>query len=306
MAKTPDEKPPSRRQILRKVKMYRLLMPIFSRGMSGTGRRRSGQELYLDTRAGRVRVLAYGLERPEVLPLFVNMHGSGFTIGHAEMDDRFMPGLADEAAVKILSVDYSLAPEAPFPIALEECYAVVKYAKEHAAELGIDAERVAIGGHSAGGNLSAAVCLLDHERRELGLKALILDYPPLDIHTDPYLKPRPKKAIPPKLARLFDIAYAGSREAAKNPLISPCYAGLDQLGSFPPTLLITAGQDSLAPEAEAFGKKLVGAGVPVTFRRFEDAHHAFTHLGGPEAEEAWRTMSEHLKTHLARPEVTEH
>jgi acetyl esterase len=303
MARTPDEKTPTQGQIRRKVKMYRLLMPIFSRGMAGTGRKRSGRELYLDTQAGRVRVLAYGLERPEVMPLFVNMHGSGFTIGHAEMDDRFMPGIAGKAGVKILSIDYSLAPEAPFPVALEECYAVVKYAKEHAAELGIDPERIAIGGHSAGGNLSAAICLLDEERKELGPRALILDYPPLDIHTDPYLKPQPKKAIPPKLARLFDIAYAGSREGAKNPLISPWYAGSDQLSSFPPTLIITAGQDSLAPEAEAFGDRLVDAGVAVTFKRFEDAHHAFTHLGEAGAEEAWQLMSEHLTTHLARPEV---
>jgi acetyl esterase len=233
VAKVPEEKPLTKKQIQRKVRLYRFLMPIFSRTMARAGRKRRGEELFLDTEAGRVRVLAYGLDNPQVLPLFVNMHGSGFTIGHAEMDDRFMPNIAAMANVKILIIDYSLAPEAMFPVALEECYAVVKYAKQHAAELAIDPENVAIGGHSAGGNFSAAICLLDSERRELRPKALILDYPPLDIHTDPYLKPRPKKAIPPNLARLFDIAYAGSREAAKNPLISPSYPP-HQVRSFPP------------------------------------------------------------------------
>lgn len=298
MAKVPPEKLLTRKQIQRKADFYRLLMPIVSRGMMGAGKKRLGREMFLPTAAGPVRVLAYGLEAPETLPLFVNLHGSGFTIGHAEMDDRFLPALARKARVKILSVDYSLAPEAPFPTALEECYAVVKYARDHAPELGIDPERMAIGGHSAGGNLSAAVCLLDAEREELGLKALILDYPPLDLHTDPYAKPRPTGALPPKMCRMFDQAYAGSREAAKNPLISPVYASLDRLSSFPPTLVITAGEDSLAPEAEAFKDKLIEAGVPVTFRRFEGARHAFTHRGGPDAEEAWQLMADHLERHL--------
>lgn len=298
MVAAPPEKPFTREQLTRKVKVYRALMPVLGWKMMGTARRRLGTDMMLDTEVGPVRVLAYGLEASETRPLFVNLHGSGFTIGHAEMDDRFMPALAREADVKILSVDYSLAPEAPFPVALEECYAVAKYAREHAPGLGIDAERIAMGGHSAGGNLSAAVCLLDEERKELGLKALVLDYPPLDLHTDPYAKPQPKKALPPKMCRMFDQAYAGSREAARNPLISPLYADLERLRSFPPTLVITASEDSLAAEAEAFKDRLVEAGVAVTFKRFEGAVHAFTHSGGPAADEAWRMMSDHLRRHL--------
>ena len=288
MTTVPPEKRLTRKQIQRKVSFYRLLVPILSRRTGGLFRRRVGKELFLNTGAGRIRVLAYDLENPRTLPLFVNIHGGGFTMGHAEMDDRFMPGVAAKAGVKILSIDYSLAPEAMFPVALEECYSVVKYAKEHAAELGIDPQSIALGGHSAGGNLSAAVCLVDAERKQLGLKALILDYPPLDVHTDPYLKPQPKEALPPQMCRLFDAAYTCSREAARNPLISPCYATVDQVRSFPPTLVITAGRDSLAAEAEAFKDKLIEAGVPVNCKRFEDARHAFTHQGGPEADEAWQ------------------
>ena len=298
MAKAPSQKPLTRKQIERRVGLFRLLTSVFGRKAMGLTRERAGTELFLDTRAGRVRTLAYGIEDPTTLPLFVNMHGGGFTIGRPEMDDRFMAGIARAANVKVLSVDYSLAPEAPFPVALEECYAVVRHAKEHAAELGVDPERIAIGGHSAGGNLSAGVCLLDAERRELGLKALILDYPPLDLSTDPYLKPRPKKAIPPRMARMFDLAYVGSREAAKNPLVSPFYASPEQVGSFPPTLVITASEDSLAPEAEAFKDRLIEAGVEVTFKRFEGASHGFTHTGEPGAEEAWRLMTAHLVRYL--------
>lgn len=299
MAGIPREKQLTRRQIERKVKPIRLLLPVFGRRMMGLDRRPAGRELFLDTEAGRVRVLAYGLDRPERLPLFVNIHGGGFILGRPEMDDRFMPPIASQADVKILSIDYSLSPEVMFPVALNECYGVVKYAKAHADELGIAADRIGVGGHSAGGNLSAGICLLDAGRRELGLRCAVLDYPPLDLYTDPYLKPRPKKAIPPRSARIYDAAYVGSREAAKNPLVSPYYAAPEALRAFPPTLIITAGNDSLAPEAGAFKDRLIEAGVPVTFRHFEGARHGFTHFGDPEAGEAWRSIIDFLERHLA-------
>lgn len=298
MVRVPPEKPLTRKQIQRRVDVYRFFIAVLGRRMMGLDRKPAGTEMFLDTEAGRVRVLAYGLDDRTVRPLFVNIHGGGFVMGHPEMDDRFMPNIAVGAGVKILSVDYSLAPEAPFPTALNECYAVVKYAKEHGAELGVDPENIAVGGHSAGGNLSAAICLMDGERRELGLTALILDYPPLDIATDPYLKPRPKKALSPKMSRIYDAAYAGDRRAARNPLISPCYASLDQLRGFPPTLVITAGLDSLAPEAEAFKDKLIEAGVEVTFKRFEGARHGFNLMGEPGADESWQMMIDHLKRYL--------
>jgi acetyl esterase len=279
--------------------LYRLLIPVAQKAVRKP-KKSYGKELFLATEAGRVRVLGYNLDTPETLPLFVDMHGGGFIMGHAEMDDPFMPKVAEAARVKILSVDYSLAPQHPFPQALNECYAVARYAKQHPQEFGIDPGNIGVGGHSAGGNLSAGICLLEAERGELGLKALIMDYPPLDLHTDPYLKPRPKKAIPPWMARVFDAAYTGSREAAKNPLISPRYAAAEQIMPFPPTLVITAGQDSLAAEAEAFKDRLIEAGVPVTFKRFEGARHGFTLSGDPGAEEAWQMMIDHLVRYLER------
>lgn len=297
MRRVPPEKNYTREQLVSKVRFVRRLANL------GTGvffgKKRMGQELYLETTAGRVRVLAYGLERPEKLPLFVNMHGGGFVLGNAEMDDPHLMNVAHKANVKILNVDYSLAPEAPFPKALEECYAVVKYAKEHAGELGIDPERIAVGGHSAGGNLSAAICLLDAERKELGIKCLILDYPPLDLHTDPYLKPRPKGTyLHPRLCRVFDASYCMEKEERKNPLVSPLYASLEQLKIFPPTLIITASQDSLCQEGEAFRDRLLQAGVDVTHKRFEGSKHGFTMTNRPDSMEGWQMIIDHLKRYL--------
>jgi acetyl esterase/lipase len=296
MTKVPPEKQLTREQLQKKFRRMRSIMSLMPGGMAGP-RKPAGKELFLDTQEGKVRVLAYNLGKAGTLPLYVDVHGGGFTLGHAEMDDRYMVNVAEKAGIKILSIDYSLAPEAMFPKALNECYGVVKYAKEHAAELGIDPDNIALGGHSAGGNLSAAALLLDAERHELDVKCLILDYPPLDIDTDPYLKPQPKHAISPKMARLFNAAYC-TKEEAKSPLVSPYFATAEQVRSFPPTLIITAGQDSLAPEAEAFRDTLFQAGVAVTHKGFEGCRHGFTLRGGPEADEAWQMMIDHLNTYV--------
>ena len=293
MGRVPKAKVYSRKQLQRRVNFFRRLMVLVVRS-----KKLAGKELFLDTVAGKVRVLTYNMERPEKLPLFVNVHGSGFVIGHAEMDDPYMMNVVNKANVKIISIDYTLAPDAVFPQALNECYAVVKYARDRAEEFGIDHGKIGIGGHSAGGNLCAAVCLKDAEKKELGVKCLILDYPPLDIYTDPYLKPQPRGSLPPRLCRMFDASYCISKEERKNPLVSPAFATIDQLKSFPPTLILSAGQDSLCKEEEDFRDKLMQAGVAVTHKRFKKSLHGFTLSNKPDAVEGWQMMIDFLKLNL--------
>jgi acetyl esterase len=283
------------------IKKTALLKKISEYSAMGSKRRRTaGKELFLDTDAGKVRVLGYRLEYPEYLPLFINIHGGGFVLGHPEMDDPYMMDVAEKANVKILNIEYSLAPEFPFPAAVNECYAVVKYAQSHAEELGIDCRRIAIGGHSAGGNISAAICLKNATAKELNIRCVILDYPPLDIYSDPALKPRGKGFmarvfLSRKRSRIFDNCYCIDKEKRRNPLISPIYASREQLATFPPTLIITAGKDSLCAECERFRDLLVKAGVKVTHRRFEKSPHGFTLSNRPDAREGWQMMIDHLK-----------
>jgi len=262
--------------------------------MTSKAKKRIGTEMFLETEEGKVRVLAYNLEDPERLPLYVNIHGGGFVLGGAEMDDPFMSSVAAKAGVKILSIDYSLAPEFPFPKALNECYSVVKYAKEHPDKFGIDPERIAVGGHSAGGNFTAAICLMENERKSLGIKCAILDYPPLDIYTDADGKPHPRGALPKFMSRMFDPCYLNDKEGRKNPLISPVYADPEQLRTFPPTLVITASRDSLCEEGEKFKDMLISAGCDVTHKRFE-AEHGFNLKPGPETDESWQMITGFLK-----------
>ena len=123
-------------------------------------------EYDIPTGAGETKVWVFKpvktLKQP--LPVFVNLHGGGFILGSAEMDNHWCPVIADRAECIVVNVEYQLAPEHPFPAALHECYDVMKWLYEHPDELQIDPNRLAIGGHSAGGNLATAVCLLDIQK----------------------------------------------------------------------------------------------------------------------------------------------
>ena len=294
MEKERKEKAWTDKRLRRKAKMIRLLMAISSLSFLKRKKRRYGKEQFFNTDEGSVRTLTYNMNIPSPLPLYVNMHGGGFVLGNAEIDDEFMQLVANTANVKIISIDYSLAPEFPFPKAFNECYAVIKYVKENADKLEIDPERIAVGGQSAGGNLSAAICLMEQEKKQLGIKGLILDYPPLDLYTEAGLKPLPKGALPVFVCRIFDACYCRDREARNNPLISPVYATVGEVSAFPPTLIITANRDSLCGEAERFRDKLIEAGVEVTHKRF-DAVHGFNLNRGADADESWRMIIHHLK-----------
>lgn len=298
MFKIPNEKTYTTEELIKKIGSLRKKFEKHSKKRSPLSR-----EILLNTDEGKIRVLAYNIGNLQKLPLFVNIHGGGFVLGNPEMDEPYMESIALNANVKILNIDYSLAPEAMFPKGLNECYAVIKYAQNHPHEFGIDPQNIAVGGHSAGGNFSAAICLKNAQNKELNIKCVILDYPPLDIHTDPYLKPKGKGFVAafflnPKKARFFNECYCNNKEERKNPLISPVFASQDQLKKFPPTLIITAGKDSLCQEAELFGNKLKEAGVDVTHKRFELSQHGFTLSDSPDAYEGRQMMIEHLKRYL--------
>lgn len=296
----------TRKKAQRLVNMIRGAMKLFAPQMVDMSKA-VGKDTWFDTSKGKVRTLTYGFEDQAVKPLLVNIHGSGFTLGSAAMDDPFMMQFVEKCGVKVINIDYTLAPDEMFPYALEQCYSVIRYAKDNATALGIDSERMMIMGHSAGGNFCAAIGLLEKERRALGLKGIILDYPPTDISTDAADKPRPKGALPVWLSRIFDSAYCLPEERT-NPLVSPALATKEMVSHFPPTMIITAGQDSLAAETEVFKDTLIRAGVDVTFRRFEGAIHGFTIITESQSKkfpkvyaqslEAWQMMIDFVNLHI--------
>ncbi len=206
--------------------------------------------------------------------LLVFFHGGGWIYGGLESHDATCRVLAEGAGVRVLAVDYRLAPEHPFPAAWEDCLAAYRWAVEHAAELGADADRLAVGGDSAGGNLAAGVALAA-AREGLPLRFQSLVYPSTDqtrsmdshrtfadgfyltggfmtLATDSYL-PRETDRLDPRASPLFDEIPAG---------LAPAH-------------IVTAGFDPLRDEGEAYARKLEEAGVEVDLRRYATLIHSF-------------------------------
>lgn len=236
----------------------------------------------------------------EALLVYVNFHGGGFVLGFPGQDDLLCRYLAHHAQCVVVNVDYTLAPENPFPAAVYQCYDVVKWVYEQASALGYDANRLAIGGHSAGGNFAAAVALLVKERREFPLALQILDYPSLNLaeRTDhKHVVPRKKQVLSVELASFFKHMYVPRPADRLNPLASPLLA--KDLTGLAPALIITAEYDLLRDDGNEYAQKLREQGVPVTHEEFKGVDHAFTHFGPKEpAQRAWNLMLTSLRQAL--------
>ncbi|MDF2500434.1 MAG: esterase [Anaerosporomusa subterranea] len=251
-------------------------------------------EHLIPTCIGETRVFTYiSCEQNEPVPVFVNLHGGGFMMGSAEDDDIWCRRLVSAVPCLVVNIDYRLAPEHKFPIALEESYAVVKYLHDNAPALRINPQRIAVGGQSAGGNLAAGLCLLARSRQEFSFCYQVLNYPALDMSVDPFSQPA-DKILTPRLRALFNDCYLRTKDDALNPLVSPLLA--ENLASLPAALVITAELDPLRPEAEQYAKRLTDAGVKTICKMFIGCMHAFTHFGPrPSAEEAERLIHTQLR-----------
>lgn len=224
-------------------------------------------------------------ESKDIYPLYINIHGGGFIGPHGKRDTIFCSRISSKIECKVIDIDYKLAPDYTFPTALYECYDIVKWAVEHAEELKIDIDRIAIGGQSAGGNLTAGVALMANESKEFNLKLQIMAYPFLDADTDPEEKVKRfveengdngARFIPAERARKFNMLYLASEKDKDNPLVSLVCAKKEMLIGLPTALIITAGKDTLYYEAEKYGNMMVEAGTKVTVKRFVKSNHGFT------------------------------
>lgn len=287
---------PTREQVVKKVQKQRKLMKFFY-GFTRFSNAGTGKEAMIETEVGPVRTLLYGFDDDAVKPVFFDMHGGGFILMSAEADGAMNTTLREAVGCKIVSIDYALAPEHPFPTAVNQAYAVVKELYTNAEKYGIDPSRMAIGGHSAGANLATVTCIQAARKKEFGFACQVLDYPPLDLATSPYDKPCPKGVIKPKDAAMYDACYIEPSQA-KDPLVSPVYAEREELSGLPPTLLILAGQDSLHDEGAKYGDLLREAGVTVEQHDFTTEVHGFTYYRSKEAPRAIQLMADYLKKHL--------
>lgn len=235
------------------------------------------EEKIVDTREGDSRIIVITPKKvSQKYPLFIHMHGGGFVRGYLKRDTIFCSKIATLVGCMVIDIDYRVAPEYPFPSALNECYDIVKWAFDNAEELNVDKEKVALGGDSAGGNLTAAIALMANKTKDFEIKLQILDYPFLDAVTDPADKLKETDLHPVERMRAFNSLYIENEEDKYSPFLSPIYATKEMLFGLPPALIITADKDCLRFEADKYTKMMVEAGVEVKMKRYLNSHHGFT------------------------------
>lgn len=258
------------------------------------------QETYIPTSEGDSHVYFIRQKgQNERLPLYINIHGGGFVRYHYPRDIFFCSRMVCETNCMAIDVDYKLAPEYPYPTAFHECYDVVKWAADHAEELNIDPDRIVVGGHSSGATLTAALVLKANETKEFHIRMQLLDYPPMDVYTDPADKMVGGDAvISVERARAFNALYVDP-ERANEPYASPVFADKEMMTGLPETLVITAGKDMLRFEGKQYAEKLREAGVNVTVQEFANSNHGFTVNCADEYEEAQELYIAMLKRAFA-------
>ncbi|WP_065751183.1 alpha/beta hydrolase [Bradyrhizobium paxllaeri] len=215
----------------------------------------------------------------ETLPALVYVHG-GWTFGDKETHDRLIREIAVGAQVALFFVDYDRTPEAKYPVAIEQVYAVTKYLMEHANHLGIDSTRLAIVGDGVGGNMAAAVTLMAKERRGPKIDVQVLFYPALSpmFDTVSYASFADGPWLTRQAMESFWNAYLPDVAARKQITAAPLNASIDQLTGLPDALIIVAENDVLRDEGESYARKLVRAGVRVTSTRYNGTIHDFVML----------------------------
>ena len=236
------------------------------------------EEFLVETVSGTVRCYVFTAKnRTPNCRVHINVHGGGFVRPHVLRDEVYSAKVADRIQGIVVDVDYDLAPEYPYPTAFNQCYDVCRWVFSKLADWDGDEKRVSMGGHSAGANLTAAVCLKANQTGDFKLCLQVLDYGCFDMVTDPADKPEAaSNLIPVERGRMFGRAYTeGNPELLNDPYCSPLLAPAEMFKGLPEALVVSAGYDNFRFEDEQYGLKMVRAGVKVTMRCFLNSSHGF-------------------------------
>jgi acetyl esterase len=214
------------------------------------------------------------------LPVVLYIHGAGWVFGNAHTHDRLVRELAVGANAAVVFPEYDLSPEARYPVAIEQNYAVARWVVEQGAGKGLDASRIAVAGDSVGGNMAAALTLMAKQRGDVPLVQQVLFYPVTDASFDTasYHQFATGYFLRRDAMQWFWDQYTTDEAERAQITASPLRATTDQLTGLPPALVITGEADVLRDEGEAYANKLRTAGVPVTAVRYQGVIHDFVML----------------------------
>jgi acetyl esterase/lipase len=232
---------------------------------------------------GDVRVLIItprGAEAP--LPVVLYMHGGGWVLGSAASHGRLARELAVAGDAAVAFVDYALAPEARYPVQIEQCYAVASWVTAQGESHGLDPSRIAVAGDSAGGNMATVLCIMAKQRGDVNLVQQSMYYPMTDALTNEDSESyRLFKDGPYGTAETMDWfwgSYVPEQDLRVESTVSPLRATLDELEGLPPALVIVDENDVLRDQGEAYAAKLRDADVPTACVRFNGTMHDFMNL----------------------------
>ena len=260
------------------------------------------QERIIPGAAGEMPARIYTPSGHGPFPVLVYFHGGGWVIGNLEAYDATCRALTNAAGCMVVAMEYRLAPEHQFPAAPEDCYAATQWVAANAAAIGGDPARLAIGGDSAGGNLTAVVAHMVRDRGGPALRYQLLVYPVTDYHFDTasYRENAEGYLLTRDAMVWFWNHYLRSAADGTNPLASPLRAA--NLHGLPPAMVLTAEFDPLRDEGEAYAARLQEAGVPVTLKRYEGMIHGFFSLGAvfAQGQQAMTDAAAGLRAALAR------
>ena len=253
---------------------------------------------------GRIPVRFYwpkNVRRPS--PCVVYLHGGAFIKGSLDSGDAIAWGIADHTGFVVMSVDYRLAPENPFPAGVEDCYAAVKHLSESGERFGVDPRRIAVWGDSAGGNMAASVCLMARDRGGPTIRAQAINYPCLtDDLSAPAYRDMADAAgvVTASIDRAWNL-YLGDRRPTKNGYAAPLKAA--DLSGLPPAHVHYAEYDCLADDARSYAQRLKAAGCAVTLREASRMIHGYlrARFTGPDAAAEFATPCRFLNAHLLDP-----
>ncbi|WP_028207344.1 alpha/beta hydrolase [Paraburkholderia nodosa] len=264
---------------------------------------REVRALLADGPAGKIPLRLYLPDKADGVPygVTVYLHGGGWTLGDLDSHDRICRRLVRASGCGVVSVDYRLAPEHPAPAGPEDVLAAIRWLASHAVSLGLDPERIAVAGDSAGGSLAAVAC--QRLRGEVPLRAQVLFYPSTDLSpAGAHFASRYENgAVPPltlELMHVMSAPFSGSfdtNDTRLSPLLEP------DLSNLPQALIITAECDVLRDDGSFYCNALQAAGVPAEYVEVQGMVHGFIEMAGvlPAAVEAIERAGAHLREILA-------
>jgi acetyl esterase len=256
------------------------------------------EDLAIPGPGGNIPLRIFAGHTGDALAVLMYFHGGGFVKGDLDTHDAVCRALANRAGCLVVAVDYRLGPEHPHPAALEDCYAAASWVSANAREIGGDGHRLAVAGDSAGGYLAAQVAIRAKDAKGPGLMFQVLVYPNLDLSLSQssYDRFGAGYLMTTEALKWYVERYLPAGTDSKNPTVSPLF--LEDLAGLPPALIVGAEYDPLVDEGRTYAERLKKSGVPVKYRCYPGAIHAFFQFGGimDQGREAIDLVGAELKT----------